>query len=123
VFPFASISGSVVREIVRIVIAARTLVKGKSRLDPHRRAGSDGAESYQRDGASRRRLGTLGDDTIRRERAIFAAPANCLERIHHLREVLGVQQLIGWMNIGGIPHDRVLRSMRRLAGRVLPVLG
>ena len=46
-------------------------------------------ESYQRYGESRRRLGTLSYETIRRERAIFGEPSYCLERIHHIREVLG----------------------------------
>ena len=79
-------------------------------------------ESYQRYGESRRRLGTLSYETIRRERAIFGEPSYCLERIHHIREVLGVQQIIAWMNIGCMPHDRVLRSMRLFAERVLPAL-
>jgi alkanesulfonate monooxygenase SsuD/methylene tetrahydromethanopterin reductase-like flavin-dependent oxidoreductase (luciferase family) len=79
-------------------------------------------ESYQRYGESRRRLGTLGYDAIRRERAIFGEPSYCLERIHHLREVLGVQRIMAWMNIGGMPHHKVLRSMRLFAERVLPAL-
>jgi alkanesulfonate monooxygenase SsuD/methylene tetrahydromethanopterin reductase-like flavin-dependent oxidoreductase (luciferase family) len=79
-------------------------------------------ESYQRYGESRRRLGTLSYETIRRERAIFGEPSYCRERIHHIREALGVQQIMAWMNIGGMPHDRVLRSMRLFAERVLPAL-
>jgi alkanesulfonate monooxygenase SsuD/methylene tetrahydromethanopterin reductase-like flavin-dependent oxidoreductase (luciferase family) len=79
-------------------------------------------ESYQRYGESRRRLGTLSYDAIRRERAIFGEPSYCLERIHHLREVLGVQRIMAWMNIGGMPHHKVLRSMRLFAERVLPAL-
>jgi alkanesulfonate monooxygenase SsuD/methylene tetrahydromethanopterin reductase-like flavin-dependent oxidoreductase (luciferase family) len=79
-------------------------------------------ESYQRYGESRRRLGTLTYDAIRRERAIFGEPSYCLERIHQVREALGVQQLMAWMNIGGMPHDKVLRSMRLFAERVLPAL-
>jgi hypothetical protein len=61
-FLSASVSGSGLQGIVRIVVAARTLVKGKSR------------------------------------------------------------QLMAWMNSGGMPHDKVLRSMRLLSGRVLPGL-
>jgi alkanesulfonate monooxygenase SsuD/methylene tetrahydromethanopterin reductase-like flavin-dependent oxidoreductase (luciferase family) len=79
-------------------------------------------ESYQRYGESRRRLGTLSYDAIRRERAVFGEPSYCLERLHQIRETLGVQRLMAWMNIGGMPHDLVLRSMRLFAERVLPVL-
>jgi alkanesulfonate monooxygenase SsuD/methylene tetrahydromethanopterin reductase-like flavin-dependent oxidoreductase (luciferase family) len=79
-------------------------------------------ESYQRYGESRRRLGTLSYDAIRRERAIFGEPSYCLERIQQIREALGVQQIMAWMNIGGMPHDQVLRSMQLFAERVLPAL-
>lgn len=80
-------------------------------------------ESYQRYGESRRRLGTLTYDAIRQERAIFGEPSYCLERLHQIRETLGVQQIMAWMNIGGMPHDKVLRSMRLFAERVLPAIG
>jgi alkanesulfonate monooxygenase SsuD/methylene tetrahydromethanopterin reductase-like flavin-dependent oxidoreductase (luciferase family) len=79
-------------------------------------------ESYQRYGESRRRLGTLSYETIRRERAIFGEPSYCLERLQHMRETLGIQQIMAWMNIGGLPHDKVSRSMRLFAERVLPAL-
>jgi alkanesulfonate monooxygenase SsuD/methylene tetrahydromethanopterin reductase-like flavin-dependent oxidoreductase (luciferase family) len=79
-------------------------------------------ESYQRYGESRRRLETLTYDAIRRERAIFGEPSYCLERLHQIREVLGAQQIMAWMNIGGLPHDKVIRSMRLFAERVLPAL-
>jgi hypothetical protein len=42
--------------------------------------------------------------------------------LHQIRETLGIQQLMGWMNIGGMPHDKVLRSMRLFAERGLPKL-
>jgi alkanesulfonate monooxygenase SsuD/methylene tetrahydromethanopterin reductase-like flavin-dependent oxidoreductase (luciferase family) len=80
-------------------------------------------ESYQRYGESRRRMGTLTYDTIRQERAIFGEPSYCLERLQQIREMLGVQQIMAWMNIGGMPHDKVLRSMRLFAERVMPELG
>jgi alkanesulfonate monooxygenase SsuD/methylene tetrahydromethanopterin reductase-like flavin-dependent oxidoreductase (luciferase family) len=79
-------------------------------------------ESYQRYGESRRRLGTLTYDAIRRERAVFGEPSYCLERLHQIREALGVQQIMAWMNIGGLPHDKVTQSMRLFAERVLPAL-
>jgi alkanesulfonate monooxygenase SsuD/methylene tetrahydromethanopterin reductase-like flavin-dependent oxidoreductase (luciferase family) len=80
-------------------------------------------ESYQRYGESRRRLGTLTYDAIRSERAIFGEPSYCLERLQQIRDTLGVQQIMAWMNIGGLPHEQVLGSMRLFAERVLPKLG
>ncbi len=80
-------------------------------------------ESYQRYGESRSRLGTLTYDDIRGQRAIFGEPSYCIERIHQIRETLDVQQLMAWMNIGGMAHDKVLRSMRLFAEHVLPALG
>jgi alkanesulfonate monooxygenase SsuD/methylene tetrahydromethanopterin reductase-like flavin-dependent oxidoreductase (luciferase family) len=79
-------------------------------------------ESYQRYGESRRRLGTLTYDAIRGERAIFGEPSYCLERLQQIREALGVQQIMAWMNIGGMPHEKVMRSMQLFAERVLPAL-
>jgi alkanesulfonate monooxygenase SsuD/methylene tetrahydromethanopterin reductase-like flavin-dependent oxidoreductase (luciferase family) len=79
-------------------------------------------QSYQRYGESRRRLGTLTYDAIRRERAIFGEPSYCLERLHQIHEALGVHQIMAWMNIGGLPHAQVLRSMQLFAERVLPAL-
>lgn len=79
-------------------------------------------ESYQRYGESRRRLGTLTYEAIRQERAIFGEPSYCLERLQQVRDTLGVQQIMAWMNIGGMPHDKVLRSMQLFAERVMPRL-
>lgn len=79
-------------------------------------------ESYQRYGESRRRVGTLTYADIRQQRAIFGEPSYCIDRIQEMRETLGIQQLMGWMNIGGMPHEKVQRSMRLFADRVLPAI-
>jgi hypothetical protein len=39
------------------------------------------------------------------------------------RANLTIQQIMAWMNIGGMPHDKVIRSMRLFAERVLPAIG
>ena len=55
--------------------------------------------------------------------AIFDTPAACVERLHRVREELGVGRVICWFNFGGlVPHDRVLRSMDLFSSRVLPRL-
>ena len=63
-------------------------------------------ESYQRYGESRRRLGTLSYDTIRRERAIFGEPFIVLNAFTIFARCWQ-QQIMAWMNIGGMPHDKV----------------
>jgi len=79
-------------------------------------------QSYQRYGESRRRVGALTYADILGQRAIFGEPSYCIERIQELEETLDIQQIMGWMNIGGMPHARVLHSMRLFAERVLPAV-
>jgi hypothetical protein len=56
-------------------------------------------------------------DTI----AIFGDPAYCIERLHWLKETLGIHQFICWFNTGGkIPHQQVMQSMRLFAEQVMP---
>ncbi len=53
--------------------------------------------------------------------SIIGDPAQCVERIHALREMFGCQEFMGWFNIGGmLPHDEVARSMRLFAEKVMP---
>ena len=45
------------------------------------------------------------------------------DRLIGLREALGFSSFSGWMNPGGhIPNERVTRSMRLFAERVIPRL-
>jgi alkanesulfonate monooxygenase SsuD/methylene tetrahydromethanopterin reductase-like flavin-dependent oxidoreductase (luciferase family) len=67
-------------------------------------------------------VGTLTYADIRQQRAIFGEPSYCIDRIQEMRETLGIQQLMGWMNIGGMPHEKVQQSMRLFADRVLPAI-
>jgi alkanesulfonate monooxygenase SsuD/methylene tetrahydromethanopterin reductase-like flavin-dependent oxidoreductase (luciferase family) len=53
--------------------------------------------------------------------AIFGTPGECLERLAKLREALNPGRLIAWFDfMGAIPHERVLRSMKLFAAKVLP---
>ena len=42
------------------------------------------------------------------------------ERIHALREDLGVTSLLCWTNFGGLPSDLARASIRRFAEKVMP---
>jgi alkanesulfonate monooxygenase SsuD/methylene tetrahydromethanopterin reductase-like flavin-dependent oxidoreductase (luciferase family) len=69
------------------------------------------------------RLGALTYEDILREHAVFGSPERVLDRLIELREALGFSSFSGWMNPGGhIPNDRVTRSMRLFAERVMPRL-
>jgi hypothetical protein len=52
---------------------------------------------------------------------VFAgAPAEIIERILHLHELLGHSRQIVQMDVGGLPHARFLKSIELLGTKVLP---
>lgn len=51
---------------------------------------------------------------------LFGTPDTVAEWIQTLRDELGLNYLICWMNGGGLDHDLVLRSMQRFAEEVMP---
>lgn len=54
---------------------------------------------------------------------IVGTPDYCLERLHQIWEqVGGWDQLICWMSFGGVPHQKVMRSLELFAERVMPEL-
>jgi alkanesulfonate monooxygenase SsuD/methylene tetrahydromethanopterin reductase-like flavin-dependent oxidoreductase (luciferase family) len=55
-----------------------------------------------------------------RDEMIFGGPATVVERLRRLQDSAGINNLICWMNFGGMPQDRVLRSMRLFAAEVIP---
>jgi natural product biosynthesis luciferase-like monooxygenase protein len=54
------------------------------------------------------------------ERVMCGDPAQCVERIAMLREELGITHLHVYMNLGGLDHREVLRSMEQFAPKVIP---
>jgi alkanesulfonate monooxygenase SsuD/methylene tetrahydromethanopterin reductase-like flavin-dependent oxidoreductase (luciferase family) len=69
------------------------------------------------------RLGKLTYEEILQEHAVFGSPEAVADRLIELRENIGFSSFSGWMNPGGqIPDERVIRSMRLFAERVIPRL-
>jgi alkanesulfonate monooxygenase SsuD/methylene tetrahydromethanopterin reductase-like flavin-dependent oxidoreductase (luciferase family) len=69
------------------------------------------------------RLNKLTYDEILVEHAVVGSPQSVVDRLIELREMLGFASFSGWMNPGGhIPNERVTRSMRLFADRVIPRL-
>ena len=57
-----------------------------------------------------------------RTEMIFGGPRTCIEKLEQLREEAGVNNLVCWMNFGGLPMEMVERSMRLFASEVMPAL-
>jgi alkanesulfonate monooxygenase SsuD/methylene tetrahydromethanopterin reductase-like flavin-dependent oxidoreductase (luciferase family) len=50
---------------------------------------------------------------------LFDDSDGCAEKVARLRDA-GVERLLLWMGVGGVPHELVMRSMRLFAERVAP---
>jgi len=58
--------------------------------------------------------------THEREEMIFGSPDTCAARIERLHRAAGVNYILCWMNFGGMPQERVVRSLKLFAHHVLP---
>jgi alkanesulfonate monooxygenase SsuD/methylene tetrahydromethanopterin reductase-like flavin-dependent oxidoreductase (luciferase family) len=58
-------------------------------------------------------------EDIVRETLAFGSPDTVARHIEHMRR-LGVGQVLCWMNFGGLPQDRIRRSMELFAREVMP---
>ncbi len=62
-------------------------------------------------------------DDVLKELAVYGTPEYVTERLIELRETLGFSRVAVWMNSGGqVSHERVMRSLRLFAERVMPRL-
>ena len=51
---------------------------------------------------------------------LLDSPEGAVRAIQGLYERIGQQQILCWMRIGGLEHERVLSSIRRFAEEVMP---
>ena len=63
---------------------------------------------------------TLGDEKALEQAAICGDPEEVADKIRQHHEALGVTYFMGSFNRGGIPHDRIVRSMRLFGEKVMP---
>ena len=55
------------------------------------------------------------------ETAMLAgSPAHVVEQIQELREVCGIDNIITFMDAGGVPHDKIMRSLELFGAKVMP---
>lgn len=82
-----------------------------------KRLGGDYIEYYMNSTALFRPIG----DHERSEMA-FGGPDTVVEKLASLQAETGVNNVVCWMNFGGMPHETVQRSMRLFATEVMPRL-
>jgi len=119
--------------VTRHVYVADTDAQARREAEPHERWYLDSfARSLRADGlvglseivrqqademvrrATERRWEDLIEDAL-----LIGSPATVRQRVAELDEA-GVGELVCWMNFGGLPPDRVRRSMRLFAEEVIP---
>ena len=55
------------------------------------------------------------------ERAMLAGPPeHVVEQVQELREVCGIENVITYMDAGGVPHDKIMQSLELFGTRVMP---
>ena len=65
------------------------------------------------------KLGRVTWDDLVRETLAFGSPDTVARHIAYMRD-LGVGQVLCWMNFGGLPQDKIRRSMDLFAREVMP---
>jgi len=80
-----------------------------------RRDGEEAVEYYMKSTALFRPIGAH-----ERGEMIFGSPDTCAASIERLHRAAGVNYILCWMNFGGMPQERVVRSLKLFAHHVLP---
>jgi len=70
----------------------------------------------------RENLLSLTDEVALEQAAIVGDPEEVADKIRAHREALGVTNFMGAFSRGGLPHEKVTRSMRLFAEKVMPRL-
>ena len=91
---------------------------GERLVDSASRAGVRAVEDRAARGG---RLQTITYEDALREKLIVGSPERVADRLHDLREKLGLDGILCEMNCGTkIPHPRVMRSLQLLCEKVMP---
>ncbi len=54
------------------------------------------------------------------ENHIIGSPDTCIERLEWFKQETGLNYLVGFIDFGMIPHEKVVASMQRFAEKVIP---
>ena len=64
---------------------------------------------------------SLLDVVLKRDKIIVGTPGRVADRLHELREELGLDGILAEMNCASlIPHYRVMKSLQLLCEKVMP---
>jgi natural product biosynthesis luciferase-like monooxygenase protein len=88
-----------------------------------RRLAAPAYENYQDLMAARTRqncVGPVWDEHVAAYKVIAGSPEECIERIRHWRETLGITQIGGTFHFGGLAQEPTLRSIELFAREVEP---
>lgn len=84
-------------------------------------ATSAGTRAIERRAERGQRLQSITYDEALRDKLVVGTPEMVVERLHELREELGLSGILAELNCGGlIPHERVMNSLRLLCEQVMP---
>ena len=87
------------------------------KLPPPEEMGGEQYEAWKRFGANLRRV-TF--EQMYPERVLCGDTALCVDRIAMLQEELGITHFHVYMDLGGLDHRELLRSLERFATKVIP---
>lgn len=85
-------------------------------------ASKPAAAGYEGYAAIKENIDQLSYDQIVSQGANFGTSDAVVDRLKVLRDDIGVSHYIGWFNVGGLDHSKVMRSMERFANEVIPQL-
>jgi alkanesulfonate monooxygenase SsuD/methylene tetrahydromethanopterin reductase-like flavin-dependent oxidoreductase (luciferase family) len=81
-----------------------------------------GARAIEQRAERGQRLQTIGYDEALRDKVVVGTPAAVADRLHALKEELGLDGVLAELNCGSlIPHQRVMRSLQLLCDQVMPL--
>jgi alkanesulfonate monooxygenase SsuD/methylene tetrahydromethanopterin reductase-like flavin-dependent oxidoreductase (luciferase family) len=94
-------------------------------------AGRIGAEFIRRQGLSEQFkiyegigsfIGSMSYERLLRDHAVVGEPASVRERLAALGEEFGLDEIVAWVNMGGLDHEKIVSSMKLLGEKVIPYL-
>jgi len=78
------------------------------------------AEQYRFYRRLRENLLSLGEDKALDQAAVAGDPEEVADRIRQDQEALGIEFMMGAFSRGGLPHEKVSRSLRLFGEKVMP---
>lgn len=85
-------------------------------------ASGEVAKGYEGYSTIKANIDAITYDDIVSQGANFGSVEQVIDKLRVLRDEIGVSHYIGWFNVGGLDHKKVMQSMERFADHVMPAL-